>query len=68
MSEFSVRLENTLKQVLGNLQIILGDLAIPLAIILGPEGYIKSHLQLSKQIKKKKVNVNSKGGIGTSFS
>lgn len=44
MSEFSVRLENTLKQVLGNLQIILGDLAILLVIILRPEGYIKSHL------------------------
>lgn len=44
MSAFSVRFENTLKQALGNLQIIVGDRAIPLAITLGPEEYIKSHL------------------------
>lgn len=44
VSEFLVRFENTLKQVLGNLQISLGHLDISLAISLGSERHIKSHL------------------------
>lgn len=43
MSEFSVRLENTFKQVLGNLQIILGDFGISLAMFGTREACEKNH-------------------------
>lgn len=46
MSEFSVRLEKTFKQVLGNLLIILGDFDIPLAKTETRAAHTKNHLEI----------------------